>query len=81
LEDVVAHYLGDVDVVLVEGYKELPLPKIEVVREGQELQCSGDELLAVAGDARPGLHVPCFRPDDAAGLVGLLEGTVFARGR
>jgi molybdopterin-guanine dinucleotide biosynthesis protein B len=80
LEEVVARYLGDVDVVLVEGYKELPLPKVEVVREGQELLCSQDQLLAVVGDARPGLRVPCFRPDDARGLVELLEGAVFARG-
>ena len=81
LGDVVDQYLGDVDVVLVEGYKELPLAKIEVVRAGEELQCAGDQLLAVVGDERPGLQVPCFRPDDAPGLAGFLEETVFARGR
>lgn len=79
LEDVIARYLGDVDIVLVEGYKDLPLPKIEVVRDGHELQCAQDQLLAIVGDDRPGWQVPCFRPDDTDGLIAFLEGAVFAR--
>ncbi len=74
LEDVIARYLGDVEIVLVEGYRELPLPKIEVVRDGQELLCPPDQLVAVVGEDRPGLGVPCFRADDVERVVGFLEG-------
>lgn len=81
LEEVIARYLGDVDFVLVEGYKELPLPKIEVVRPGADLLCREDQLLAVVGDDRAGLRIPAFSPDDVEGLVGLLEASVLKSSR
>ena len=34
LEDILARHFAHCDVVLVEGYKSLPIPKIEVVRTG-----------------------------------------------
>jgi molybdopterin-guanine dinucleotide biosynthesis protein MobB len=76
LEEIIARYFGDLDLVLVEGYKELPLPKVEVVRGGRELQCSQEQLLAVVTDDRRDLRVPSFRPGDVAGLATFLETTV-----
>jgi molybdopterin-guanine dinucleotide biosynthesis protein B len=76
LEEIIARYFSDLDLVLVEGYKELPLPKIEVIGSGQELVCSQDQLLAVVSDDRRDLLVPCFRPGDIAGLATFLETQV-----
>lgn len=73
LEELLTTYLGDVDLALVEGYRGAPIPKIEVVRAGQEPLCPQEQLLAVVGEGRPGLQVPCFDPEDIQGLVGFLE--------
>ena len=55
-----------VDVVLVEGFRHEPFPKIEVYRSGrgQPLLCVGDDtIIAVAVDSAPveSLAIPCCR--------------------
>lgn len=66
-----------VDIILTEGYKREPHPKIEVYRKalGRELLCrEGDNLLAVASDVPvDGLSVPCVNINDAKELVDLIE--------
>jgi len=76
LEDVIARYFTDVDLVLVEGYKELALPKIEVAQAGQQLLCSPDELIAVVSDDGRDVPVPTFRPGDIGALATLVETRV-----
>lgn len=64
VEELLATYFDDVDVVLIEGFKKSALPKIEIHRaeRGSALLCRGDEydphLLAVASDAFLELDVP-----------------------
>lgn len=70
--ELARRYLGDADVVVVEGYKREPLPKIEVFRAaaheaaiyGIEDLEKGD-WLAIATDV-PGFqaHVPVYDIDD-----------------
>ncbi|MGQ9567280.1 MAG: molybdopterin-guanine dinucleotide biosynthesis protein B [Anaerolineae bacterium] len=74
LEEILAQIAG-VDLVLTEGYKRGPLPKIEVSRRerSQELLCSEGELFAIVSDQRFPLDVPQFDLDDAAGLADLIE--------
>jgi molybdopterin-guanine dinucleotide biosynthesis protein B len=74
LPEIVAA-INDVDIVLTEGYKRGPAPKIEVSRaeKGRELLCSRDELIALATDQPFEMDVPQFGLDDAAGLVDLIE--------
>jgi molybdopterin-guanine dinucleotide biosynthesis protein B len=64
-----------VDIILTEGFKRGPAPKIEVSRreKSTELLCAVDELVAVATDQRFDIPAPQFALDDAAGLVDLLE--------
>jgi molybdopterin-guanine dinucleotide biosynthesis protein MobB len=76
LEEVLARHFDDVDLVVVEGYKELPLPKIEVARSGQDLLCSQDQLIAVVTDDGRDLHLPAFRPGDIGALAAFLETRV-----
>ncbi len=74
LEELLA-YMGDVDLVLTEGYKSGDRPKIEVSRQarGQELLCQEEELLALVTDQPFDLDVPQFEHSDVAGLADLIE--------
>jgi len=69
-------YIRDVDIILSEGYKGNPHPKIEVFRSalGTELLCSKrDNLFAIASDQPLEAGVPCLDINDATGLVDLIE--------
>ena len=78
LLETIARYCNDLDIVLTEGFKQSPLPKIEVHRRacGEPLLCRGAEndpaLIAVASDCDLQLDVPVFHLDNAAGLCGLI---------
>lgn len=74
LDDIVP-LMGEVDLVLTEGYKRGDKPKIEVTRRarGTELLCGPEELIAILTDYPVEMPVPQFDLDDAAGVVNLLE--------
>ncbi|HOW56487.1 MAG TPA: molybdopterin-guanine dinucleotide biosynthesis protein B [Smithellaceae bacterium] len=70
-------YIKDVDVILTEGHKGNPYPKIEVFRSQlkRNLLCrKEDNLLAVAADIELDIGVPCFDINDAEGLADIIEG-------
>jgi molybdopterin-guanine dinucleotide biosynthesis protein B len=73
--DEIACLMGDVDLVITEGYKRGDKPKIEVSRleRGTELLCQAEELIGVMADYPVDMSVPQFALDDAAGVVNLLE--------
>jgi molybdopterin-guanine dinucleotide biosynthesis protein B len=79
LDDVIARHLGDVDLVLVEGYRELPIPKIEVLSDGDALVSPAETLLGVVGPDRPDLAVPRFDPGDLEGLADFLDRKLSGR--
>lgn len=64
IEELVATYFGDVDIILTEGFKKSGLPKIEIHRgeRSPTLLCRGAEhdptLIAVASDEPLELDVP-----------------------
>jgi len=74
-EDLVAR-LSPVDLVLVEGYKRGPHPKVEAHRAevGRDLLARENPTIrAVASDARPtGLSVPLFHLDDTAAIADFI---------
>jgi molybdopterin-guanine dinucleotide biosynthesis protein B len=78
LRELLAH-MAPVDLILVEGFKRDPHPKIEVHRaaNGKPLIHPGDDMIvAVASDASlQGLPIPLLRLDDAASIADV----VFAR--
>jgi molybdopterin-guanine dinucleotide biosynthesis protein B len=75
--DEIVRLMGDVEIVLTEGYKRGDKPKIEVTRKerGTELLCQAEELVGIMADypVPLGTLVPLFALDDAAGVVDLLE--------
>ncbi|MFY3745116.1 molybdopterin-guanine dinucleotide biosynthesis protein B [Anaeromyxobacter sp. Red801] len=70
-----ARMLPPVDLVLAEGWKREPLPRVEVHRRGvsPEFLCARDRrVFAVVTDAPPPRPLPAFDADDASGLADLL---------
>ncbi len=67
VDRLVDDYLGDLDLVLVEGWKNSALPRIEIHRPalGRPLIGAGDEhLIAVASDAPIDADVPVLDLND-----------------
>jgi molybdopterin-guanine dinucleotide biosynthesis protein B len=79
--DEIAATLGDVDLILTEGYKRAHKPKIEVSRRerGTDLVSRREEIIAVVSDHPIALEVPRFGLDDAAGVTALLEAHFLSR--
>ncbi|MDQ5988507.1 MAG: Molybdopterin-guanine dinucleotide biosynthesis adapter protein [Syntrophus sp. SKADARSKE-3] len=69
-------YIRNVDLILSEGFKKNPHPKIEVWRAvmKRELLCGKeDNLIAIAGDEPPEAGVPLFDINDSRGLADFIE--------
>jgi len=75
LAEAAERYLGDVEIVLAEGYKRSDHLKVEICRaeRSRELLCTPEELLAVVSDLRFDLPCPQFDLDDVEGVADLLE--------
>jgi molybdopterin-guanine dinucleotide biosynthesis protein MobB len=69
--DLLRREFSDCDVVLVEGFKSLPIPKVEVTRAGAARPSIPDALARVS-DEPPGDSIPTFRFDDKPGIVGVV---------
>ncbi len=79
LEELRERFIRDVDVILSEGFKGNPHPKIEIYRKslGRDFISRGDaSLLAVAGDRPEGIDTVCYDLDDITGLADLIEQKV-----
>lgn len=79
-----AALLPPCDLVLAEGWKREPLPRLEVHRRrvSPDFLCATDRrVLAVVGTDPPPRPLPRFDPDDAAGIAGFLAGWLRARPR
>ena len=84
LERIVRDFLGDMDLVFTEGFKEGPAPKIEVNRaaQGLDLLCGpGDNPIAVVTDRMLAVDVPAFGLDAIAPLAKFLEERFLAVAR
>jgi molybdopterin-guanine dinucleotide biosynthesis protein MobB len=66
--------IGDVDLVLAEGFSSSQLPRIEVHRSGRSdsLLSAPEDLIAIVSDAPWDLGPPVFSPDSMEPLVDLL---------
>ncbi|HBA89557.1 MAG TPA: molybdopterin-guanine dinucleotide biosynthesis protein B [Geobacter sp.] len=79
IEELLATYFGDVDIVLTEGFKKSSMPKIEINRAERSttLLCRGEEydptLVAVASDGKLELDVPVLDLNDAEAVADFIE--------
>ncbi|HEY54267.1 MAG TPA: molybdopterin-guanine dinucleotide biosynthesis protein B [Caldilineae bacterium] len=74
LDAVIAEHFAGLDLVLTEGFKRGPYPKIEVHRAARssEILCDPSELLAIVTDEPLAVPTPQFGLEDAGGVAGLL---------
>ncbi len=81
----IAHLiLWDYDIILTEGFKGSPYPKIEVHRheQGEELLTDPKQLLAVVTDTPLDVNVvnvPQFSRDNISGIADLIEKEIANR--
>ncbi|MGQ9655533.1 MAG: molybdopterin-guanine dinucleotide biosynthesis protein B [Thermodesulfobacteriota bacterium] len=76
LEEISHRIANRVDIIISEGFKRAPHPKIEVFRaaHGRGLLCtSQDNILAIASDVPLKTEVPCVHIDDVKSLADLIE--------
>jgi molybdopterin-guanine dinucleotide biosynthesis adapter protein len=78
---------GPCDLILVEGYKREPFPKIEIRRDGatsrEPLAGSSPEIVAITSD-RPGDEkdgLPVFHLDDIGGMADFILAHLRLRSR
>lgn len=78
--EAVLERLGACDIVLIEGYKFNPFPKIEVRRQGlghRELAGEDPHIVAVASDVElSGVPVPVLGLDDIDGIADFIVAHV-----
>ncbi|SLM28323.1 Molybdopterin-guanine dinucleotide biosynthesis protein B [Desulfamplus magnetovallimortis] len=76
IEDVI-HYMGDMDLVIIEGFKHAEVPKIEIFRCGSghasPLLLNDPNLKAFITDSKYSPDVPIFTMDDADGVADFIE--------
>jgi len=81
LTEVVSRYFAEVDLVITEGYKSGPAPKVEIFRSAmhQEPLANRDKTwLAMVSDIPLDCGLPVFALDDAAGLARFLIDTLLS---
>lgn len=68
--------LSPADLVLIEGYKREPHPKIEVrAGVGESMAANDPAIVAIAADTAPAeTHLPWFRRDDIAAIADFIAG-------
>ncbi|MDD4335293.1 MAG: molybdopterin-guanine dinucleotide biosynthesis protein B, partial [Desulfotomaculaceae bacterium] len=73
---------GELDLIIIEGYKKGKWPKIEVFYQhgtAERLDIPENELLAVVSGAPYFTTAPRFDLDDAAGMADHIERSVFKK--
>lgn len=80
LSDIIGK-ISDVDIILVEGFKGEPIPKIEIISQNNPDQriALGDHLQAVISSQDPHDSVPWFAPDDLNQLAEFLINAFIKR--
>jgi len=76
LAEVLAR-LAPADLVLVEGFKREPHPKIEVrADDTRAMDAAAHNIVAIASDSRPAGGLPSFARDDIAGIADFIARVV-----
>jgi molybdopterin-guanine dinucleotide biosynthesis protein B len=83
LQQIVDRFVGDVDLIITEGYKGESIPKIEVysAREEPPATLGDPNLLAVLSDTPVDTRVPVFKRDDAQAAADLIVEVVLGKDR
>jgi molybdopterin-guanine dinucleotide biosynthesis protein B len=83
LSELRDRYIRDVDIILSEGFKVNPHPKIDVVRSEMKHEplCSAeDNLMAIVSNEPVDRGVPCLDINDIQGVANLIEDKFLREG-
>ena len=71
----VLEMICDVDLILVEGYKNANLPQIGIARmeSGKGFTSEIEKFIAVVTDLQTDTDVPCFKPDDIKEIADFIQ--------
>jgi len=75
VQELVDLYFSDMDLVLTEGYKKAPLPKVEIFRStvhAEPLPDPGADLIAIMGDIEVARDIPFFGLSETRQLAEFL---------
>ena len=76
IEELREKYIKNVDIIVVEGYKGNPHPKIEIFRKERNnklISTKDNNLMAVVSDDPVDIDVPCFATKNIKDLVDMIE--------
>jgi molybdopterin-guanine dinucleotide biosynthesis protein B len=76
LDRLAASFFPEADLVVTEGFKKQPFPKIALLSEGQEEKLLAEVqgvVLATVGPKPFRVDLPHFQPEEAEGIVEMLE--------
>jgi molybdopterin-guanine dinucleotide biosynthesis protein B len=72
VQELVSLYFSEMDLVLTEGYKKEPIPKVEIFRSiihSVPLEDPGSNLIARMSDTETDRNIPHFRLDESRALA------------
>ena len=75
IKDIARLISADCDILIVEGFHDAHVPKIEVHRKetGKELRCTTKELRAIVTDEQLNIDLPQFRLNDVSAIADFVE--------
>ena len=75
IKDITRLISAACDILLVEGFHDAHVPKVEVHRKetGKELRCTPKELRAIVTDEHVDADLPQFGLNDASGIADFIE--------
>jgi molybdopterin-guanine dinucleotide biosynthesis protein B len=81
LEQAISLLGSDLDVILTEGFRRAPMPKIEVIRAatGCELRTPAEQLLAVVADCPVQALAPRLSFEETSALADIVVGQLGPR--
>ena len=82
-EALAGRYLGDSDLIIIEGHKYVALPKIEVIGDSEEpplIESGVSGIIAIVSDTYAHPSLPCFKRDDIEGIAGFIAREIIGSG-
>lgn len=75
IKDIARLISADCDILIVEGFHDAHVPKIEVHRKetGKELRCATKELRAIVSDEELNIDLPQFGLNDVSAVADFVE--------
>ena len=79
IKDIMKHNYGDVDVVLVEGYKKWQYPYIEIYSNNRQIELTDTEHknhLRIAVNKKTESVIPAFKKNDLKNVIKFIESKI-----